>query len=190
MAKFKPVKKSTFLEAVAACIQHEKDVFDFYVRNAEQLPEGPIKNLFYRLAEDQDEQIKMISDLYSEIKGGEALPNLKMASQVEKFNSTSLQNLMQRLDKVIHKDAKGEEMEALALATKQLEDAAEFYNKMSEKFEDPNIRYLFKQLANFKEESRLLMESFSAYISQGSPQRNPEAYWDLSEEELQKSNTN
>jgi rubrerythrin len=86
---------------------------------------------------------------------------------------------MRRLDKVIHKDAQGVEMEALALATKQLEDAAEFYNKMSEKFEDPNIRYLFKQLANFKEESRLLMESFSTYISQGATQRNPEAYWDL-----------
>ncbi|MFN3247034.1 MAG: rubrerythrin, partial [Leptonema sp. (in: bacteria)] len=120
MTKFKPVKKSTFLEAVAACIQHEKDVFDFYVRNAEKLPEGPIKDLFYRLAEDQDEQIKMISDLYTEIKGGEALPNLKMASQVQKFNSTSIQILMRRLDKVIHKDAQGVEMEALALATKQL----------------------------------------------------------------------
>jgi len=179
MTKFKPVKKSTFLEAVAACIQHEKDVFDFYVRNAEKLPEGPIKDLFYRLAEDQDEQIKMISDLYTEIKGGEALPNLKMASQVQKFNSTSIQILMRRLDRITHKDAQGVEMEALALATKQLEDAAEFYNKMSEKFEDPNIRYLFKQLANFKEESRLLMESFSAYVSQGATQRNPEAYWDL-----------
>ncbi len=184
MIKFKPVKKSTFLEAVAACIQHEKDVFDFYTRNAEQLPEGPIKDLFYKLAEDQDEQIKMISDLYSEVKGGEALPNLKMASQVQKFNSTSLQILMRRLDRVTHRDAKGEEMEALGLAVKLLEDAAEFYNKMSEKFEDPNVRYLFKQLANFKEESRLLMESFSAYISQGSPQRNPEAYWDLSENDL------
>lgn len=184
MTKFKPVKKSTFLEAVAACIQHEKVVFDFYTRNAEQLPAGPIKDLFYKLAEDQDEQIKMISDIYSEVKGGEALPNLKMSSQVQKFNSTSLQILMRRLDRVSHRDAKGEEMEALGLATKLLEDAAEFYDKMSQKFEDPNIRYLFKQLSNFKEESRLLMESFSAYISQGSPQRKPEAYWDLSESEL------
>ncbi len=184
MTKFKPVKKSTFLEAVAACIQHEKDVFDFYVRNAEQLPEGPIKDLFYKLAESQDEQISMISDLYSEIKGGESLPNLKMASEVQKFNSTSLQILMRKLDRITYKDAKGEEMEALGLATKQLEDAAEFYNKMSEKFENPNIRYLFKQLSNFKEESRLLMESFSTYISQGSPQRKPEAYWDMSDEDL------
>ncbi|MCS7204617.1 MAG: ferritin family protein [Leptospiraceae bacterium] len=181
MIKYKPVKKSTFLEAVAACIQHEKNVFEFYTRQAESLPEGPIKNLFYKLAEDQDEQIQMISNLYSEIKGGEALPNLKLASEVQKFNSTSIQIFMRRLDRVTYKDAKGQELEALALATQQLEDAADFYNKMADKFEDPNIRILFKQLANIKEEERLLMESFSAYISQGSPQSNPEAYWDLSE---------
>lgn len=184
MKTFKPIKKSTFLEAVAACIQHEKDVFDFYVRNAEKLPEGPIKDLFYKLAEEQDEQIKMISDLYTTIKGGEALPNLKMASEVQKFNSTSLQILMRRLDRITHKDSQGVEIEALGLATKQLEDAAEFYDKMSKKFEDPNIQYLFKQLSNFKEESKLLMESFSAYISQGTPQTKPEAYWDLSEDEV------
>lgn len=184
MKTFKPIKKSTFLEAVVACIQHEKDVFDFYVRNAEKLPEGPIKDLFYKLAEEQDEQIKMISDLYTTIKGGEALPNLKMASEVQKFNSTSLQILMRRLDRITHKDSQGVEIEALGLATKQLEDAAEFYDKMSKKFEDPNIQYLFKQLSNFKEESKLLMESFSAYISQGTPQTKPEAYWDLSEDEV------
>ncbi|MFN3603098.1 MAG: ferritin-like domain-containing protein [Leptonema sp. (in: bacteria)] len=183
MKTFKPVKKSTFLEAVAACIQHEKDVFDFYVRNADKLPEGPIKDLFYKLAEEQDEQIKMISNLYSTIKGGEALPNLKLSSEVQKFNSTSLQILMRRLDRITKRDSEGVEIEALGLAVKQLEDAAEFYEKMSKKFEDPNIRYLFKQLANFKEESRLLMESFAAYISQGTPQTKPEAYWDLSENE-------
>ncbi len=183
MKTFKPIKKSTFLEAVAACIQHEKNVFDFYVKNAEKLPEGPIKDLFYKLAEEQDEQIKMISDLYSSIKGGEALPNLKMASEVHKFNSTSLQILMRRLDRITNKDSKGVEIEALGLATKQLEDAAEFYDKMSKKFEDPNIQYLFKQLANFKEESRLLMESFATYLSQGTSQTNPQGYWDISDEE-------
>lgn len=182
MLKYKPVKKSTFLEAVAACIQHEKNVFDFYVRQAESLPEGPIKDLFYKLAEDQDEQIKMISNLYSEIKGGETLPNLKLASEVQKFNNTSLQIFMRRLDRVTHKDARGQELEALALATQQLEDAANFYDKMADKFEDPNIRYLFKQLANLKEEERLLMEVFSAYITQGSPQSKPEAYWELEDE--------
>jgi rubrerythrin len=179
MARFKPVKKTTFLEAVAACIEHEKKVFEFYMRNAESLPEGPIKTLFYQLAEDQDEHIRMIADLYSSVSGGQALPNLKMASQVQKFNSTSLQILMRRLDRITEKDAAGVEMEALALATKQHEDASEFYQKMAEKFENPDIRYLFRQLFNFQEECRLLLESFSAYKSQGTPYSQPSGYWDL-----------
>ncbi|MBW7858867.1 MAG: ferritin family protein [Leptonema sp. (in: Bacteria)] len=179
MSNFKPVKKTTFLEAVAACIEHEKKVFEFYIRNADSLPEGPIKTLFYDLAEDQDEHIKMIADLYSSVNGGQALPNLKMASQVQKFNSTSLQILMRRLDRITERDAGGVEIDALALATKQHEDTSEFYGKMAEKFTSPDIRYLFKQLSNFQEESRLLLESFSTYKAQGTPYSQPAGYWDL-----------
>ncbi len=181
MLKHKPVKKSSFLEAVAACIQHEKDVFDFYLKNTEKLPESPIKDLFYKLAEDQDELIQMINNIYSEVQGGEALPNLKMASEVQKFNSTSIQILMRRFNKILKKDAGGVELEALALASKQLEETFEFYDTLSRKFEDPNIRYLFTQLANFKEESRLLMESFGTYLSQGAVQSKPDTYWDLND---------
>ncbi|EHQ04808.1 MAG: ferritin family protein [Leptonema illini] len=179
MAHFKPVKKTTFLEAVAACIEHEKKVFEFYMRNAESLPEGPIKSLFYQLAEDEDEHIRMIGEIYAGVNGGQALPNLKMASQVQKFNSTSLQILMRRLDRITERDAAGVEMDALGLATKTHEDAAEFYTKMGEKFDNPDIRYLFRQLANFQDECRLLLESFSAYKSQGTPYSQPSGYWDL-----------
>lgn len=179
MSNFKPVKKTTFLEAVAACIEHEKKVFEFYVRNADSLPDGPIKTLFYDLAEDQDEHIKMIADLYSNVNGGQALPNLKMASQVQKFNSTSLQILMRRLDRFTELETAKDEIDALALATKQHEDASEFYGKIGEKFDSPDIRYLFKQLSNFQDESRLLLESFSTYKTQGTPHSQPSAYWDL-----------
>jgi len=179
MAHYKPVKKTTFLEAVAACIEHEKKVFEFYMRNAESLPKGPIQSLFYQLAEDQDEHIKMIADLYTDVNHGQALPNLKMASQIEKFNSTSLQIMMRRLDRITDRDADGIEVDALGLATKQHEDTAEFYTKMSERFDNPEIRYLFRQLANFQDECRLLLESFSAYSSQGTPASQPSGYWDL-----------
>lgn len=178
MQKFKPVKKTTFLEAVAACIQHEKEVFHFYEKNAETLPAGQVKDLFYQLAGDVDEHLQMISELYSQIQGGERLPNLKMASEVQKFNSTSLQILMRRLDRNLQEDAQGDEMTALAHATQEHEDASEFYEKSAEKFEDPNVKMLFRQMANFQEESRLLLESYSAYLSQGTPQSQPSAYWD------------
>lgn len=176
--KLKPVKKTTFLEAVAAAIQHEKEVFEFYAKNAESLPAGPIKDLYYQLAEDVDDHIKMIGDLYSQVKGGELLPNLKMASEVNKFNTTSLQILMRRLDRNLKSTAKGDEMEALRLAAQEHEDASDFYKKMAEKFEDPNIKFLFRALANFQDENRMLLESYSTYMAQGTPATQTAAYWD------------
>ncbi|HMU81946.1 MAG TPA: ferritin family protein [Leptospiraceae bacterium] len=173
-----PVKKTTFLEAVAACIQHEKEVFGFYLKQAEALPEGAIKKLFFQLAEDVEEHIRMISEIYSQVKGGEALPNLKMASEVQKFNGTSLQILMRRLDRITGSDGKGNEIEAIALATREHEDAAAFYRKMTDKFEDKGIQVLFGQLANFQDECRLLLESYGAYLTQGTPASQPSAYWD------------
>lgn len=175
---FKPVKKTSFLEAVAACIQHEKELFDFYESNAETLPAGPIKDLFYQLGEDVDDHIKMIAELYSEIKNGEALPNLKMASQVHKFQATSLNILMRRLDRNKSKNAGGDELEALHLAWQEHEDAADFYRKMTDKFEDPGIRYLFQKLSNFQEENRILLESYSSYLAQGTPGSQPAVYWE------------
>ncbi len=174
----KPVKKTTFLEAVAAAIQHEKEVFEFYEKNAASLKTGPIQNLFYQLAEDVDDHIQMIGELYSQVKGGEMLPNLKMASEVNKLNTTSLQILMRRLDRNKGQNAGGDELEALRLATQEHEDAADFYKKISEKFDDPSIKFLFRALANFQEENRILLESYSSYLTQGTPYSQPSAYWE------------
>ena len=165
MGRLKPVKKTTFLEAVAAAIQHEKEVFEFYLRNAESLPESPVRH------------INMIRNLYEQIEGGE-LPNLKILAAVHNFHTTSLQILMRRLDRNTAQNAAGDELEAVSLATREHEDAAEFYNKMADKFEDPNIRNLFRRLANFQDENRMLLESYAAYSTQGSPQSQPGAYWE------------
>ncbi len=175
---FKPVKKTSFLEAVAACIQHEKELFEFYARNAESLPAGPIKDMFYQLAEDVDDHIRMISDLYSEVKKGEALPNLKMASEVHKFQTTSLNILMRRLDRNKGENAGGNELEALNLAIREHEDTAQFFQKMVEKFDDAGVKYLFQKLASFQEENRILLESYAAYLTQGTPYSQPSAYWE------------
>ncbi|MCB1325986.1 MAG: ferritin family protein [Spirochaetales bacterium] len=177
MGRLKPVKKTTFLEAVAAAIQHEKEVFEFYLRNAESLPESPVRQLFFQLAEDVDGHINMIRNLYEQIEGGE-LPNLKILAAVHNFHTTSLQILMRRLDRNTAQNAAGDELEAVSLATREHEDAAEFYNKMADKFEDPNIRNLFRRLANFQDENRMLLESYAAYSTQGSPQSQPGAYWE------------
>jgi rubrerythrin len=180
MAKLKPIKKTTFLEAVAAAIQHEKDMFGFYERNAESMPSGPIKDLYYELAADVDEHIQMISELYSQVNDGKALPNLKMVSSVHKFHSTSINMLMRRLDRNKHKDADGDEQEALMLAYKEHDEAAEFYHKVADKFKDlnPDIYHLFEKLAGFQEENRMLLESYATYTAQGSKADKPDYYWD------------
>ncbi len=178
MARFKPVKKTTFLEAVAAAIEHERRVFEFYLRNAESLPEGRIKHLFYQLAEEVEDHIEMIKGIYSQVQGGDALPNLKMLSSVQKFHATSLNILMKRLDRNTEADARGDELEAVSLATREHDDAADFYKKMADKFDDPNIRMLFQRLANFQEENRMLLESYAAYMTQGTPYSQPGAYWE------------
>lgn len=179
MSQYKPVKKTSFLEAVAACIQHEKKVFEFYMRNAESLKDGSVQDIFNQLAEDQDDHIKMVSEIYSQIQGGEALPNLKMAAQVQNLNSSSIQKLMSKLDRNTDADAGGDELDALSLATREHEDAAEFFAKTKEKFEDPNAKYLFAQMENFQNECRMLLESYSAYLSQGTPYSQPSGYWDM-----------
>ena len=178
MAKFKPVKKTTFLEAVAAAIQHEKEVFDFYLRNADKLAEGKVKQLFYQLAEDVDDHIQMIQNMYTQVEGGKVFPNLKLLSEVHKFHTTSLQILMRRLDRNTGADAGGDELEAVSLAMREHKDTEAFYQKMAARFEDPNIRNLFGRLANFQEECMLLMESYAAYQMQGSAPSQPGAYWE------------
>lgn len=178
MGKFKPVKKTSFLEAVASAIDHETRMFEFYHRNADQMPDGAVKDLFYQLAGEVDEHIGMIREMYEEVQKGEALPNLKMMSAVSKFHQTSLQVLMRKLDRNTDKDALGDEIEAVSLATQEHEDAADFYRKMADKFEDPNIRFLFHRMGNFQDENRMFLEAYSAYTTQGTATTQPAAYWE------------
>lgn len=174
---FKPVKKTTFLEAVAAAIQHEKEVFEFYHKHAESLPAGPVKDLFYKLAEECDEHINMIGEIYSQVQGGQAMPNLKMASGIHKFHTTSLSVLMRRLDRNKTQNAGANELEALRLAVQEHDDASTFYSRIADRFEDPNIKFLFQRLSNFQEENRMLLESYMAYEAQGS-HAGTQPYWE------------
>lgn len=186
---FVPVKKTGFLEAVDACINHEERVHTFYNRHAESLPDGEIKKLFIMLAHDENEHIKLIEHIRDEVLQNKAHPGIKMASNVQSFQNTSLYKLMRRLDRNTHMNVGEDEMEAMVLAAREHGDMSEFYGKMVKRFKDASTQLLFKTLSNFQDENRLLIESYLAYILQSSSSSRNNFYWDddAMGEELHKS---
>jgi len=178
---FVPVKKTGFLETVESCINHEERVHKFYMRHSESLPDGEIKKLFAMLAHDVHEHIKLIEHIRDDVLKNNAHPDLKMASDVQSFQNTSLFKLMRRLDRNTHMDVGSDEMEAMVLAAREHGDNSEFYGKMLKRFKDPSICLLFKTLSNFQDENRLLIESYLTYILQGSSNPEIDYYWDDSD---------
>lgn len=152
------VKNTSFLDAVAAGIQHEKDFFDFCMKTQEELLSGPIKDFLFDLAEDSEEHIRMIEGIYKKFSGGSALPNLKHLGQVHKFQSTSIQKLFKKLDRNLKQSAKGSEIEALRLALQETHDAVQAFGKLAQKFADQGTKILFQQMANFNKERAVLLE--------------------------------
>lgn len=152
------VKNTSFLEAVAAGIQHEKDFFDFCMKMHDDLNEGPIKNFFFDLAEDSVDHIKLIEGIYEKYSGSKGLPNLKHLGQVHKFHSTAIQKLIKKLDRNLKKSAHGNELEALRLGLQETEDASQSFSKLADKFSDTGIKMLFKQISHFNRERSVLLE--------------------------------
>jgi rubrerythrin len=152
------VKNTSFLEAVAAGIQHEKDFFDFCMKMHDGLTEGAVKNFFFDLADDSIEHIKLIEGIYKKYSGNQGLPNLKHMGEVHKFHSTAIQKLIKKLDRNLKKSAHGNEVEALRLALQETEDAALAFAKLADKFSDTGIKMLFRQMSNFNKERSVLLE--------------------------------
>lgn len=152
------VKNTSFLEAVAAGIQHEKDFFDFCMKSHDELKPGPIKDLFFDLAGDSEEHIAIIEAIYKEFSGSAAMPNLKHLGQVHKFHATAIQKLFRKLDRNLKKSTRGSEIEALRLALQEAEDTLHAFNRLAEKFSETPIRVLFNQMANFNRERAVLLE--------------------------------
>ena len=167
-----------------ACIKHEEHVHTFYKRHAESLPDGEIKKLFHMLAHDENEHIKLIEHIKDEVLRNNAHPDIKMASDVQSFQNTSLYKLMRRLDRNTHMNVGTNEMEAMVLAAREHGDTSQFYGKMVKRFQDPSIQLLFKTLSNFQDENRLLIESYLSYIMQGSINARNNFYWE--DEEIHK----
>jgi rubrerythrin len=157
------IKNTSFLEAVAAGIQHEKDFFDFCMKTHDELDGGPVKNFFFDLAEDSIEHLKMIEGIYQKYSGNQELPNLKHVGQVHKFHATAIQKLIKKLDRNLHKSAKGNELEALRLALQEAEDAAQAFAKLANKFSDTGIKMLFQKMSQFNKERAILLEGTLVY---------------------------
>ncbi|MFZ5628722.1 MAG: ferritin family protein [Spirochaetota bacterium] len=157
------IKNTSFLEAVAAGIQHEKDFFDFCMKTHDELDGGPVKNFFFDLAEDSVEHLKMIEGIYQKYSGNQNLPNLKHVGQVHKFHATAIQKLIKKLDRNLSKSAQGNELEALRLALQEAEDAAQAFDKLAGKFSDTGIKMLFQKISQFNKERAILLEGTLVY---------------------------
>ncbi|TGN19645.1 ferritin-like domain-containing protein [Leptospira idonii] len=175
----KSLKKTTFLEAVAAAIDHEVKCFQFYLKTSESLAEGPVRELFSQLALDGDEHIKYIREVYKNAEGKE-LPNLKQLNEIEKFHSSTIQKLMDKLDRNKSVEVNMDERKALELAIREGDDARDFYEKIRNKFQDPKINLLFQKLSNFSETNNSLLEAQARAMEQSNPEQ--VFYWE--DEEL------
>ena len=170
----KPVSQTTFLEAVAAAIQHEKKCFDYYMKVYEELNDGGVRDLFYQMAGDVEENIRIIQTIYTKAEAGEGFPNLKFLGAVHKFHATSIQKVMEKLDRNLAKSPAGSELEAIRLALQEGEDARTFFGKIGDKFNDPNVKLLFQQMAAFNDERQELLQ----YVLSRPSDSPREPYWE------------
>jgi rubrerythrin len=181
----KPLKETTFLEAVAAAIQHEKDYFEFYMDTYEKLPPGRTRELFEKLAEEVDEHIKFIQEIYQVAEGAE-LPNLKQLAAIHKFHQTTIQKIMNKVERTITGSGSKNAHEALELAIREAENSVAFYEKLTTKFEDSNIKLLFSKLMDYSHNYQSLLEaelnSFDQTSSAGGAY-----FWDEQAEEVTKA---
>jgi rubrerythrin len=184
----KPLKETTFLEAVAAAIQHEKDYFEFYMSTYEKLPPGNTKELFERLAEEVDDHIKFITELYEQAEGSE-LPNLKQLTAIHKFHDSTLQRMMNKVERTISGPGSKDAHEALELAIREAENSVSFYDKLANKFEDVNIKSLFTKLKDYNSNYQSLLETELNGLDQSGSGQQGTFFWDEQAEEVAKAET-
>lgn len=176
----KSLNKTTFLEAIAAAIEHEVKSFQFFLTLSEQLKSGATKELFQQLATDGDEHIVFIKEIYVQAEGKE-LPNLKTLSEIHKFHSSTIQKLMDRLERNMNQEVESDEKKAMEIAVTHGEDAKKFYGKLKDKFPDPKINLLFSRLQDFIDTNTKLIEAQILAMGQSSQ---PEAQFFWEDEEL------
>lgn len=172
----KSLNKTTYLEAVAAAIEHEVKSFNFFLSLSDQLKPGATKELFQQLAADGDEHIVFIKDIYKQAEGKE-LPNLKTLSEIHKFHSSTIQKLMEKLERNMNQTIETDERKALELAVAHGEDAKKFYSKVKDKFPDPKINILFSRMQDFIDTNTHLIEAQIMAMGQSS-QADAQFFWE------------
>lgn len=180
----KALKNTKFLEAVAASIQKEKDKFDFYLKIVDAVKSQSMKDFFNQLAEDVEEHIKLIQNIYTKSEGVGEFPNLKELNPIHKFHTTTIAQMMKRLDRNMAEAVEDDELKLIEKTLKEEEEEKDFYNKLSKKFKEPNLKLLFQKLANFSEENKTLIESHFLFLKERSKETNDGYYWE--DEELMK----
>jgi rubrerythrin len=172
----KSLNKTTYLEAVAAAIEHEVKSFNFFLGLSDQLKPGATKELFQQLAADGDEHIVFIKEIYKQAEGKE-LPNLKTLSEIHKFHSSTIQKLMEKLERNMNQTIETDERKALELAVAHGEDAKKFYSKVKDKFPDPKINILFSRMQDFIDTNTHLIEAQIMAMGQSS-QADAQFFWE------------
>ncbi|MCB1144074.1 MAG: rubrerythrin [Leptospiraceae bacterium] len=173
------MKNTTLLDAVASAIEYEKDCFNFFLKSFETAPEGhSMKEFFKQLAEHGDEHIKLIQELYNELSGGVQFPNLKQLSAIHKFHSTAIFKVMKKIERNVRQEH-SDDLQKVESALNTMEDARDFYNKMKDRFNNPEVKIFFKKLADYNEDNRILVEAMNTYLTQTDK---VDYYWD--DEEL------
>ena len=158
------LKDTSFLEALAAAIQHETECFDLYLKSYEKSKEPAIQDMFYDLAEGVDEHLKVIRDLYKETTHENELPNMKYVNVIHKFLSTKIQQMMRKLDNNKKQASESGEEEIIHLALEEGRDAHKFYMSMAKKFEhNADIKKLFREMAKLNQDRATLIEGCMVY---------------------------
>lgn len=156
------IKTSTFVESIAASIQHEKSFFEFCMKSSESLPAGHIRELVYSLAEDCQGHIDEITRIVKDLNENK-FPNLKYISEVQKLYSSAIQRLMTRLDRTLGREPGSDELEVLRRVQQSADDATEFFARIKEKVQDTNSQTLFRQVAHYCQERSELLKGVMVY---------------------------
>ncbi|MBF3317649.1 rubrerythrin, partial [Leptospira borgpetersenii serovar Hardjo-bovis] len=104
------------------------------------------------------------------------------------FHDSTLQKLMNKVERTISGPGTKDAHEALELAIREAENAVSFYEKLANKFEDVNIKSLFTKLKDYNQNYQSLLETELNGLDQsqsGSGQGT--FFWDEQAEEVVKA---
>jgi rubrerythrin len=129
-------------EVLDLAISAEMDAQQFYLQAADQVKDGKARATFLALAGDEEEHRLQLENQYRHL--------YKTGS----FRYRSGTNILHR-----HLKKEVEDLEAISLAISAEKSAISFYREAGERAKDPEMRRILKNLQEFEEGHRRLLES-------------------------------